>query len=103
MQATVECGVVLETLENEVRALGFTTGHSPQSKPLAQLGGLTATRSTGQFSTLYGGIEELIVGLEAVFPNGQITRIKTFLVGLPGRIFVMLLSVMRVRCLLSQK
>ncbi|NIZ41315.1 FAD-binding oxidoreductase (plasmid) [Entomospira entomophila] len=76
MQATVECGVVLETLENEVRALGFTTGHSPQSKPLAQLGGLTATRSTGQFSTLYGGIEELIVGLEAVFPNGQISRIK---------------------------
>lgn len=76
MEATVECGVVLETLENEVRALGFTTGHSPQSKPLAQLGGLTATRSIGQFSTLYGGIEDMIVGLESVFPNGEICRIK---------------------------
>lgn len=34
MQATCECGVVLEDLENHVRELGYTTGHSPQSKPL---------------------------------------------------------------------
>ena len=76
MQATVECGVVLEDLENALRPLGLTTGHSPQSKPLAQLGGLTATRSIGQLSTLYGGIEDMVVGLEAVFPNGTVTRIK---------------------------
>jgi alkyldihydroxyacetonephosphate synthase len=44
--------------------------------PLAQMGGLVATRSIGQFSTLYGGIEDLVVGLEAVFPGGQVTRIK---------------------------
>jgi alkyldihydroxyacetonephosphate synthase len=76
MQATGQCGVILQTLEDEVRKLGLTTGHSPQSKPLAQLGGLTATRSTGQLSTLYGGIEDMVVGLEAVFPDGGITRIK---------------------------
>ena len=76
MQVTCECGVVLEDLENKVRELGFTTGHSPQSKPLAQMGGLVATRSIGQFSTLYGGIEDMIVGMEAVFPNGKICRIK---------------------------
>ncbi|MGH3422918.1 MAG: FAD-binding oxidoreductase, partial [Streptosporangiaceae bacterium] len=39
-------------------------------------GGLVATRSIGQFSTLYGGIEDLVVGLEAVFPGGQVARIK---------------------------
>ena len=76
MQATCQCGVPLQQLEDQLRERGYTTGHSPQSKPLAQLGGLVATRSIGQFSTLYGGIEDMIVGLEAVFPNGKICRIK---------------------------
>jgi alkyldihydroxyacetonephosphate synthase len=76
MMATAQCGVRLQHLEDTLRAQGLTTGHSPQSKPLAQLGGLVATRSIGQFSTLYGGIEDLVVGLEAVFPGGQVTRIK---------------------------
>ncbi len=76
MLATAECGVSLEYLENILREQGYTTGHSPQSKPLAQMGGLVATRSIGQFSTLYGGIEDMVVGLEAVFPEGGVARIK---------------------------
>ncbi|HLS08393.1 FAD-binding oxidoreductase [Lentibacillus sp.] len=76
MHATVQCGVPLEELEEKLRKQGLTTGHSPQSKPLAQMGGLVATRSIGQFSTLYGGIEDMVVGLEAAFPNGKITNIK---------------------------
>jgi alkyldihydroxyacetonephosphate synthase len=76
MQATAQCGVPLQVLEDALRAQGFTTGHSPQSKPLAQMGGLVATRSIGQFSTLYGGIEDMVVGLEAVFPDGTTARIK---------------------------
>jgi len=76
MQATAQCGVPLQVLEDALREQGLTTGHSPQSKPLAQMGGLTATRSIGQLSTLYGAIEDMIVGLEAVFPDGTITRVK---------------------------
>jgi len=76
MQATAQCGVPLQVLEDRVRELGLTTGHSPQSKPVAQIGGLVATRSIGQFSTLYGGIEEMVVGLEVVFPGGHVSRIK---------------------------
>ncbi len=76
MQATVQAGVPLQQLEDSVRKLGLTTGHSPQSKPVAKLGGLVATRSIGQFSTLYGGIEDMVVGLECVFPNGHVSRIK---------------------------
>ena len=76
MMATAQCGVGLQRLEDTLRAQGLTTGHSPQSKPLAQLGGLVATRSIGQFSTLYGGIEDMVVGLEAVFPGGKVIRIK---------------------------
>ncbi|WP_230977150.1 FAD-binding oxidoreductase [Proteiniclasticum sediminis] len=76
MQATVEAGVALQSLEDELRKIGYTTGHSPQSKPVAKFGGLVATRSIGQFSTLYGGIEDMVVGLECVFPDGHISRIK---------------------------
>jgi alkyldihydroxyacetonephosphate synthase len=76
MQATVQCGVPLQRLEDEVRKVGLTTGHSPQSKPIASMGGLVATRSIGQFSTLYGGIEDMVVGCEVVFPGGHVSRIK---------------------------
>ncbi len=76
MMVTAQCGVKLQDLEDEVRKVGLTTGHSPQSKPLAQMGGLTATRSIGQLSTLYGGIEDMVVGLEAVLADGTVTRIK---------------------------
>jgi alkyldihydroxyacetonephosphate synthase len=76
MQATAQCGVALQVLEDRVRDHGLTTGHSPQSKPIASMGGLVATRSIGQFSTLYGGIEDMVVGCEAVFPGGEVCRIK---------------------------
>ena len=76
MMVTVQGGAPLQRVEDELRAIGYTTGHSPQSKPLAQYGGLVATRSIGQFSTLYGGIEDMVVGLEAVLADGTVTRIK---------------------------
>lgn len=76
MTVTVQCGVPLEALEDTLRARGLTTGHSPQSKPIARMGGLVATRSIGQLSTLYGAVEDMVVGLEAVLPGGQVTRVK---------------------------
>jgi len=76
MQATAQCGVPLQALEDEVRKLGLTTGHSPQSKPIASMGGLVATRSSGQFSGLYGNIEDMVVGCEVVFAGGYVSRIK---------------------------
>ncbi|MEL7608709.1 MAG: FAD-binding oxidoreductase [Bacillota bacterium] len=76
MMVTCECGVPLQTLENLMNKQGYTTGHSPQSLPLAQMGGLVATRSIGQFSTYYGCIEDLVCGLEAILPNGETVRIR---------------------------
>ncbi|MDR1443676.1 MAG: FAD-binding oxidoreductase, partial [Treponema sp.] len=76
MMITVKCGTPLEYLENYLNERGFTSGHFPQSLPLAHVGGLIATRSIGQFSTLYGGIEDLLVGLEAVLADGEVIRIK---------------------------
>lgn len=76
MMATVQCGVPLRELEEKVNAMGLTTGHCPQSQPLASIGGLVATRSIGQFSTYYGGIEDMVCGLEAVLPDGTVFRIR---------------------------
>lgn len=73
---TVGAGVLIRDLEKQVNQQGYILGHYPQSMDLASMGGLVATRSIGQFSTLYGGIEDLLVGLEAVLPNGAILRIK---------------------------
>jgi len=76
MMATAQCGCQLITIEELANKEGLTTGHSPQSQPLAQMGGLVATRSIGQFSTYYGGIEDMVCGLEAVLPDGRVIRIR---------------------------
>ncbi len=76
MMAHCECGVPLEVLENMLQKEGYTTGHSPQSLPLAHMGGLVSTRSIGQFSTYYGGIEDMFCGGEAVLADGEIVRIR---------------------------
>jgi len=76
MMATVGCGMYLAKLEELANAKGLTTGHCPQSQPVACMGGLVATRSIGQFSTYYGGIEDMLCGLEAVLPDGKIVRIR---------------------------
>lgn len=73
---TAESGVPLQVLEETLNTKGYTSGHYPQSLPLAQMGGLVATRSIGQFSTMYGGIEDLLVGIEGVLPTGEPVSIK---------------------------
>jgi alkyldihydroxyacetonephosphate synthase len=81
LTVTAQAGVGLAGLEAWLAKRGYTTGHYPQSIDLAQVGGLVATRSSGQFSTRYGSIEDLVAGLEAVLPDGHVVRI----VGQPRR------------------
>ncbi len=76
MQVTTEAGMRLQELERILNERGLTTGHWPQSLPLACMGGLVSTRSIGQFSTYYGGIEDMLTGLEAVIPNGDVVRMR---------------------------
>ncbi|NLC72614.1 MAG: FAD-binding oxidoreductase [Ruminococcaceae bacterium] len=73
---TAEAGVMIKDLEAYVNEKGYILGHYPQSMDLAQMGGLVATRSIGQFSTQYGGIEDLLLGMEGVLPNGEVVEIK---------------------------
>jgi alkyldihydroxyacetonephosphate synthase len=62
--------------EERVRADGLTIGHWPQSIALASVGGLVATRSAGQFSTGYGNVEDLVLALEVVLPDGTLLRTR---------------------------
>ena len=53
---------------------GLSVGHFPQSFDLATVGGWVACRGAGQYSTRYGKIEDLVVGLEVVLADGTIVR-----------------------------
>lgn len=53
---------------------GATLGHWPQSMALSTVGGWVACRGAGQYSTRYGKIEDMVVGLEVALANGTIVR-----------------------------
>ena len=70
----VQAGKLGIELERELNDRGFSLGHSPQSLDRSSVGGWVATRATGQFSSRYGGIEDLVVALTAVLPTGEIVE-----------------------------
>jgi alkyldihydroxyacetonephosphate synthase len=67
-----ESGVNGMDLERHLNERGLTLGHFPSSLPGTTLGGLIATRSSGQQSSRYGSIEDMVLGLEVVLPDGTV-------------------------------
>src|SRR3989440_4587673 len=65
-----EAGVNGYALEQQLDARGLTLGHYPSSLPGTTIGGLIATRSSGQESSRYGSIEDMVLGLAVVLPDG---------------------------------
>lgn len=65
-------GIKGPDLEAQLRALGFTLGHFPQSFELSTLGGWIATRSSGQQSLGFGRIEQLWAGGRVETPRGSL-------------------------------
>jgi alkyldihydroxyacetonephosphate synthase len=65
-----ESGVNGHQLEQQLNARGLTLGHYPSSLPATTVGGLVATRSSGQESSRYGSIEDMVLGLAVVLPDG---------------------------------
>ena len=53
---------------------GLSVGHFPQSFDIATVGGWVACRGAGQYSTRYGKIEDIAVGLEVVLADGTVVR-----------------------------
>ncbi len=71
---TVRAGTFGHDLEDELHGLGYTVGHWPQSIALSTVGGWLACRGAGQYSTRYGKIEDMVVGLEVVLADGRVIR-----------------------------
>ncbi|WP_461863982.1 FAD-binding oxidoreductase [Thermococcus sp.] len=63
-------------LEEYLNRKGYTLGQIPQSLYPSTLGGWIATKAIGQFSTKYGGIEDMVLGLRVAVPPGDIIELK---------------------------
>jgi len=76
LYARAEAGMLGGAYEAAIGVRGYTTGNYPQSIDRSTVGGWVATRAAGQFSTRYGNIEDLCLGLEAVLPSGAVVRLE---------------------------
>jgi alkyldihydroxyacetonephosphate synthase len=75
MVADVGAGTFGTELEDELRSShGVTLGHWPQSVELSTVGGWLACRSAGQYSTRYGKIEDMVVGLDVALADGRVVH-----------------------------
>jgi alkyldihydroxyacetonephosphate synthase len=75
LTATVRAGMRGSEFEAGLQQRGLTMGHFPQSIELSTVGGWCSTRAAGQFSTLYGNIEDMLLGCEFVIPGGTVLRL----------------------------
>lgn len=73
---TVEAGMNGEMFEAALNAKGYTCGHLPQSLTISTVGGWAACRGGGQESSRYGKIENIVVGLKAVLPDGRVMEVR---------------------------
>ncbi|MFP6663011.1 MAG: FAD-binding oxidoreductase [Deltaproteobacteria bacterium] len=74
LTACVQAGMRGSDFEAHLASAGLTLGHFPQSIEVSTVGGWVATRASGQFSTRYGNIEEMVLALEVVLADGRIMR-----------------------------
>jgi alkyldihydroxyacetonephosphate synthase len=76
LKVRAQAGVNGLKLEQTLNEKGLTLGHFPASLSSATVGGLLSTRSSGQESTMYGSVEDMVMGLTMVLPNGQVVEAK---------------------------
>jgi alkyldihydroxyacetonephosphate synthase len=106
--ATFGAGTSGPALEEALGPHGLTLGHFPQSWELSTLGGWIATRASGQESLGYGGIDDLVAGLDLVAPAGRLELpplpasaagpdLRQLVLGSEGRLGVVTSATVRVR------
>lgn len=70
--ATFGAGTPGPLVESQLKPMGYTLGHFPQSWELSTIGGWVASRSSGQQSLRYGRIEQLFAGGHIETPVGTL-------------------------------
>ncbi len=70
--ATVEAGCVLATIQAAAQAADRLFPLSLGSEGSATIGGLLSTNAGGTMTIRYGNMRELVLGVEAVLPDGRV-------------------------------
>ena len=70
----IECGTgaIYKLIENVANERGYATMHYPSSLTCSTVGGFLAHRGIGVVSTKYGKIDDMVLQMEVVLPNGDI-------------------------------
>ena len=70
----IECGAgtIYKHLEWAANERGYATMHYPSSLTCSTVGGFLAHRGIGVVSTKYGKIDDMVLQMEVVLPNGDI-------------------------------
>jgi glycolate oxidase FAD binding subunit len=71
---TVEAGMTLGALQTELAKAGQRLAYDPPQADRATIGGLVATGDFGQRRVRYGGIRDLIIGVQFVQADGAFVR-----------------------------
>uniref|UniRef100_A0A8C7WNX1 Alkylglycerone-phosphate synthase n=1 Tax=Oryzias sinensis TaxID=183150 RepID=A0A8C7WNX1_9TELE len=74
LTAHIEAGIIGQDLENLLNESGYCTGHEPDSMEFSSLGGWVATRASGMKKNIYGNIEDLVIRIKMVTPQGVIEK-----------------------------
>ena len=69
----VEAGVVLDTLNNQLKDHGFFFPPDPASSFICTVGGAVAEGSGGLRCVRYGTVKDWVLALKVVLPNGRVT------------------------------
>jgi alkyldihydroxyacetonephosphate synthase len=70
LRVIAETGIRGLRLEQILNREGLTLGYFSSSAAMSTLGGWLACGGSGQMSTLYGDIEDMVLGLESASPRG---------------------------------
>ncbi|KAG7374222.1 FAD binding oxidase [Nitzschia inconspicua] len=72
--AHVESGIVGRDLMEKLEERGYTIGHEPDSIEFSTLGGWIATKASGMKRSKYGNIEDIVLSIRFVGPNGVLWK-----------------------------
>ncbi len=73
-QITVQPGVVGSEINEKTRARGLFFPPLPTSGDISTIGGMIANDASGKYTVRYGQVQDWILALEVVLPDGRIIR-----------------------------
>jgi FAD/FMN-containing dehydrogenase len=73
----VQPGVVLDSLNNTLRAHGLQFGPDPASSNRACLGGIVSNNATGSHSILYGMTADHVLQMQAILNDGSYAHLRS--------------------------